>query len=164
MFYMVTIQPGWTQKEDAAKLLGVSIRQLENLAALGRISKMRLPRQVNERSARVLYSIEDIDAIKAGKPRLPDPAEAAPAAVPERAIVKNGADPFAGLAAHLAAIARAFPPPTAERPWLTLAEAAEWSGLPAAWLLAQARAGADFATNVGTGKKARWRFNRASLK
>jgi hypothetical protein len=49
------------------------------------------------------------------------------------------------------------------RPWLTLAEASEWSGLPAAWLLAQARAGAPFALNVAHGSKAHWRFNREAL-
>lgn len=48
-------------------------------------------------------------------------------------------------------------------PWLTLPEAVEFSGLPASYLLAQARAGTIRALNVGTGAREFWRFHRASL-
>jgi hypothetical protein len=41
---------------------------------------------------------------------------------------------------------------------ITLDQAHEQSGLPRAWLLAQARAGAPWAINCGTGKKEFWRF------
>jgi excisionase family DNA binding protein len=50
------------------------------------------------------------------------------------------------------------------KPWLTLDEAAEYSGLPRAWLLVQARSGALRAVNVGQGSRERWRFNREALK
>ena len=65
-----------------------------------------------------------------------------------------------------------------QKPWLTLDEAAEASGLPKAWLLAQARkdwrtfrlpgdtdAQADCvrAINVGSEKHCVWRFSRAAL-
>jgi hypothetical protein len=64
----------------------------------------------------------------------------------------------------LAALARAFPAPApVVRPWLTLREADAYSGLPAPYLLAQARAGAPFARNVGQGTRPRWRFNRDAL-
>lgn len=217
----LTIQPGWIHKEAAAEKLGVSIRQLENLAALGRIRKNRLPRQLNERSARVLYSIEDLDAIKEGKPNLePKNTDSVPPAtlarrdaVPWQDLIKQfaaiaqslstlalpasptsehieelaerqmlqvaklterqteiterQAEQFGALVgvltSTLPAIARALP--VAEtRPWLTLPEAAEVSGLPAGWLLAQAKAGAGFALNVAAGARAHWRFNRAALR
>ena len=74
----------------------------------------------------------------------------------------RSSDPFAGLAAHLARIAAAFPAPQ-PKPWLGLAEAAEYSGLPRAWLIAQARSGALRAVNVGQGTRERWRFNREAL-
>lgn len=88
-------------------------------------------------------------------------------------------------------IAHALRPPEPARPWLTLAEAAEYSGLPASWLLGVARADAALqaemdrmasmnggesvgsvvarhpvrvvAVNVGTAKRAAWRFNREAL-
>jgi hypothetical protein len=107
----VTVESGWTHKEAGAELLGVSIRQLENLAALGRIRKNRLPRQANERSARVLYLIEDIEAIKAGNPRLPEPSAASAETTP--AVRANGRDsvPWGDLIEQLSAIARAVPSP-----------------------------------------------------
>lgn len=46
-------------------------------------------------------------------------------------------------------------------PFVTLAEAAKISGMPATWLLAQAKAGVPWAVNIGTGKKAFWRFSIA---
>jgi hypothetical protein len=160
----ITVEPGWLHKEAAAKMIGVSIRQIENLAALGRIRKHRLERQVNERSARVLYSLEDLDALKAGTPNSHGaPAPPAPKTEVTALAPAGAAFDFGALAAHLAALARAFPPPADPRPWLTLAEAVEYSGLPEVWLVAQARAGAAFAVNVGQGSKAHWRFNRAAL-
>jgi hypothetical protein len=150
----------WVNKTEAAEILGVSVRQVEIRAAKGEVRKRILPKKPNERAARVIYLREDLDAIRAGKPnRYGEPKpETALAVTPV-----SGGDPFAGLAAHLAALSRAFPPPVEKRPWLTLAEASEWSGLPAAWLTARAREGAPYAVNVGQGSKAHWRFNRAAL-
>ena len=74
----------------------------------------------------------------------------------------RGGDPFAGLAAHLARLAAAFPA-AQPKPWLTLSEAEAYSGLPRAWLIAQARSGALRAVNVGQGTKEFWRFNREGL-
>jgi hypothetical protein len=162
----VTIAPGWTHKEAGAELLGVSIRQLENLAALKRIRKQRLPRQTNERSARVLYSVEDIEAIKAGKPNVmpetPEPSEA-------RAAAPAAPEPRGFLAIPAALIdllreRREQREPL--KPWLTLDEAAEYSGLTRAWLLKEAEAGQGAIAIRDMGRFARggrWRFLRADL-
>jgi excisionase family DNA binding protein len=80
----------------------------------------------------------------------------------QAAALVRSADPFAGLAAHLTRLAAAFPTPQ-PKPWLGLAEAAEYSGLPRDWLLAQARAGALRAVKVGKGSRDRWKFNREAL-
>lgn len=64
------------------------------------------------------------------------------------------------IAAALREGQRGAPEP---KPWLTLPEAAQYSGLPAHWLVAQARLGGIRAVNVGTGSKEFWRFNRAAL-
>ena len=173
--FMKTIDPDWLPKEEAAELLGVSIRQLENRTLKGEIRKKTLPRLPNERAARVMYSIEDLKAINAGSPNhYGEPAASSVPRASDLVAVITGrpnhsgapaaGDPFAGLAAHLAALAKAFPPPAEAKPWLTLAEAAAYSGLPAAWLVAQAREGGKkWVVNVGQGTKAHWRFNREAL-
>lgn len=74
--------------------------------------------------------------------------------------------------AFAAALRDGLRPESAPKPWLTLAEAAEYSGLPAAYLLNQAKASlyADVTAdhgiaviNVGSDKQHRWRFRRDSL-
>jgi hypothetical protein len=151
----------WLAKAEAAALLGVSVRQLELKTAQGLVRKETLPKKPNERAARVVYSRADLDAIRAGKPNRYGEA-AAPKG--ELSAPNNGArDPFAGLAAQLAAISRAFPPPAPKPKWLTLKEAAVYTGLPARWLAEAARAGKMRAQNVGV-KRDRWMFPREGLR
>ena len=177
----IVTEHDWLSKMDAARLLGVQIRQLEKREKQGYIRKQTLARRMNEKTAGVRYSREDIEALKRGEPnhngsglvpeakapalaKTPDKnIEIRKAPTPAAAIAHPAGDPFAGLAAQLARLAEAFPPPAEAKPWLTLSEAAAFSGLPAAWLLGQARAGAVRAVNVGAGKRAFWRFNRADL-
>ncbi len=61
--------------------------------------------------------------------------------------------------------AASAPEPKRWAPWLSLSEAADYSGLPAGYLLAQARAGTGTirAINAGTGAREFWRFHRVSL-
>lgn len=49
------------------------------------------------------------------------------------------------------------------KPWLTLKEAVDYSGLPASYLVQQAKEGTFRAVDVGTGAKTFWRFNREAL-
>lgn len=174
----------WIPKAAAAKLLGVSLRQLERREQKGYIEKKQLPRLPTESTARVLYSRADLVALRAGKPNVharvvddsgPDPeASAEPAvsngAAPTLALVRRAApagtekDPFAALAAHLARLSAAYPAPPVAKPWLSIDEAVEYSGLPRSWLVAQARAGAAFAIDVASGGARQiWRFNREAL-
>lgn len=179
----------WLPKADAAKLLGVAVRQLERRQRQGYIEKKSEPRKPMETSAPVFYSRTDILALKAGTPNVhAREVESAPLAddffdgrglsaeqtgkaLKERQSTALAlrpaadADPFAGLAARLAGLS-AFAAqynPQVIKPWLTLDEAVEYSGLPRAFLLAQAKAGNAFATNVGTDTSHRWRFNRDAL-
>lgn len=170
----------WLAKPAAAKLLGASLRQLERRERQGYIEKRVTPRGPMERAARVLYSRADIIALKAGTPnsyarvapvKEPAPRAAKPTVVSNDtgaalAVVDHSTEIFAALLGKLATV---FPTPTPSaeppRPWLTLDEAVEYSGLPRAFLLAEARAGSSpFALNVGTtGRGARYRFNRDAL-
>lgn len=171
----------WLPKEDAAALLGVQVRQLEKRSSQGFIKKRILPRALTERVAPVRYSRRDIEAFKRGQPNRtesaadpkPNGKPAPPAKTPAVALtvrentpaaVPAASEPLAVLAAHLARLSAAYAPPPAAKPWLNVTEAAEFSGLPAAWLLAQARSGAIRAVNVGKGSKEFWRFNRDGLR
>lgn len=110
---------------------------------------------------------------------------------PEGALTLVPREMSASLGAALTEIAASLRPPIEPKPWLTLAEAAEYSGLPASWLLGVARTDAALqaemdrmasmnggesvgsvvarhpvhvvAVNVGTAKRASWRFHRDQL-
>jgi hypothetical protein len=163
----------WIPKSAAAKLLGVSLRQVERREQNGYIEKRIEPRLAHESMGRVLYSRSDVIALKSGKPNIharevpisesQPGGEKSAGAGRALAVVARKADPFAGLPAFLAQLGAAYPAPAAPRLWLTLEEAAEHSGLPASWLKRRAEDGSIDALNVGTAKACRWRFNRDAL-
>jgi hypothetical protein len=166
----------WLSKADAAAFLRVSSRQIERRAAQGYVEARRLPRRPTERSERVVYSRVDLEAIRDGKPNqhgIPDDS-VDNSAKPTGAVEISPVQPAKAAAlAHTAppgawetlagAFAARFAPAAPVPPWLTLREAAEYSGLPASWLEREARAGNAFALNVGSAKRASWRFSRNAL-
>lgn len=175
--------PEWLPKRDAAAFLGISNRQLERRAYDGYIAKRFLERKPTDRSQTVVYKVEDLRALKDGAPNVTPVVRAAPkrkrrkreqsplALVPAApasydAAPAPHADSLAALLAHLGA----GQPPAPVKPWLTLKEAAEYSGLPASYLIALARKAVyrpdgrpDVAINVGTDRRASWRFSREGL-
>jgi hypothetical protein len=169
----------WLTKNEAAALMKVGTRQVEKRAKLGWIEKRTLPRFPNETQARVEYSRRDIEALLSGAPNMHGEAMAdGPAAVsqtgpipqtrqdaPPMAVarVKAPRDEFGALALHLASLAAKYP--AQPKLWLPLVDAADYSGLPKAWLLKQAEAGLDpsLAINVGTDLRHRWLFSREGL-
>lgn len=179
-----TAHKRWVPKEEAAIMLGISRRQIERREQQGYLEKRIEPRQPNERTARVSYALDDIQALKAGKPNVharivPDgesmpavpetgTASIALAPIPPHRAPQGGrsAEPFlAEIAAQLARIA--VPAPLAApalKAWIPLADAADYSGLPASFLRAKALSGVPWAENVGTEKRPRFRFNREMLK
>lgn len=165
---------------EAAALLGVSTRQIMRRAKLGYIRKTTLPRGMAEKTARVLYSEPDIRAIKEGNPNhvapekpkhKPTAAAAAIAPVLAAAITPQ-AEAWKALVAYLK------PPDANVKPWLTLAEASEFSGLPIAYLRKEARKSLQLTLfpekgeprhefvvrNVGTLTREQFMFSRESLK
>lgn len=172
----------WIPKSEAARLLGVGMRQIERREQNGLIEKRTMPRLPTESTGRVLYSRADVAALKAGTPNMHarpvaenrqnsqngsnGPTELA--RIPAgraRAALERGQDVSANaIAGHLlSVIAAKYAAPPAPKPWLTLDEAYEYSGLPKNYLLAEARAGRPFALNVGDNARPRWRFNREAL-
>lgn len=112
------VQGEWLPKAEAAELLGVSTREIERKAASGRIQtkRVRLP---GDRSDRTVYSGEDIERVK--REREQGVMQLAP-----RTPLASSAMQEQTLAAVLKA---ALAPPTQPKPWMTLDEAAEYSGL-----------------------------------
>jgi hypothetical protein len=155
----------WLGKAEAAALLGVSVRQLELKTAQGLVRKETLPKKPSDRAARVVYWREDLDAIRAGKPNRG--GETKPAESETKALAREmptSPDPVAAL---VAALARAFPAPAPPaqkaKPWLSLKDASDYSGLPARYLVQAAREGKMRAQNVGL-KRDRWMFPREGLR
>jgi hypothetical protein len=173
--------PEWLPKAEAAAYLGVSARSLERHEGKGFIEKRVRRAGPLERTNAVEYSVADLEALKRGAPNVhareiePDgynkivinDAPASNDTGKTTAVAKrdNGALAGAGLAQLVSYFEwlRAQNEPPAVKPWLTLAEAVDYSGLPAAWLVAQARSGGVRAVNVGTGAREFWRFNREGL-
>lgn len=167
----------WITKDEAARLLGVNPRQVQQRAAHGYIEKRVLPRLPTERQGRVEYSRVDVDALKAGKPNMhatqvDDVGPLAPSGEGTRDLALfHGAAPLrrsSGLGAPLemirglAEIAAALQPPAPAAPkaWLTLGEAAAYSGLTPATIEELVRDRQVFA--IGRGPKT-WRIQRAGL-
>ena len=162
-------------KEEALGALKFTERSLNRRVNDGFIRKKQLERQPGMKAAPVAYNREDVEAILAGKaaqhPVVMNPpravASAAPATMPVAVAVSEAqSEAFRAFADYLAHLAERLQPPAAPTPvshWLTLAEAAEYSGLPKAWLRRAAEAGSVEVLNVGTEKQKIWRFHRDSL-
>lgn len=172
----------WLTKQEAAKFLKVSIRQVERREAAGYLEKRVGERGPMDRAGAVLYSRADLEALKAGKPNIharevrEEAANPKPIRDAENAVALRGQEPNSGQIARVTSsevlkslaeliTAARSGPPLEPKPWMTLAEAVEYSGLPASWLLARARDGVKWAIDVGQGGARQfWRFNREGLK
>lgn len=147
----------WITVEEAAKLRGVAPRTIWRDVQLGRITtkKVRFP---GERVYRTLVKRIDVLAVKTSDAQVRELQGG------QRAALVAPAQ--AQLAAALAAIA---PKPAAEappKPWLTLDQAAEYSGLPASFLARQIESGRLPALDILAGTKAAgrcWRVKPSDL-
>lgn len=134
-------------KEVAEKRSGRSVRRLLELAARGLIRKkiIRDPKNANRELA--LFHARDIALLKLGM--LDQVQPPAPKQLQVAAPVRQAAT--------------APPAPAAPRLWLTIAEAAEYSGLPASFLIRLIGGGKLAALDVGNRKGGRWRIAKRDL-
>lgn len=148
---MATPAPAeWLPKKEAAALLGVSTRQVERYAESGRI-RMQLARLPGERTDRNVYALEDLEKLNA------DRAAPAPKLLPfPEAMARTESPAIAALTAILQQTAQ----PRIERAWLTLDEAAAYSGLPASEIARLVRDKDVYAIGQG---HVTWRIQRESL-
>jgi hypothetical protein len=177
------IEEDWIPKAAAAKLLGVSPRQIERREQRGYIEKRQLPRRPTESTARVEYSRADVLALKAGTPNTyaraveeSEKSTSGPVSIrlntsqPAESTALARVEPigapgreFERFAQLFATIQGAKPTP---KPWLSLDEASAFSGLTRAWLLKEAESGEGSIAIRDMGKHARggrWRFLRDDL-
>ena len=159
------IAPGeWLPAAEAAALLGKSERQLARKVEQGIVRKKVLPRMPGQSNPTPVFSASDIRALLAGKPHLYEPPN-------------GGVGPAMRLQIAPGAGLLLPPNPTEEtgdgepgnaadrepRPWLTAAEAADYSGLPVSYLVWAAEQQLFAALDVGIRPGGRWRFHRDSL-
>jgi hypothetical protein len=168
----------WITAEEAAALLGVNLRQVQKRARAGYIEKRRLPRLPTESAGRVEYSRADIDALLAGTPNHCEPVAASgqrPGASTPPPTPGNGKSALARIPAEFPdlwlrpQLAPGPWPLAPPRAWLTLPEAAAYSGLPEVTIVSLTRGGMiraidQWGQDVGQGThRASYRVSRASL-
>lgn len=153
-------------KREVIDFLGKSKRSVENYIASGALARGYIDGP-NGKTA--IFDRAEVEAFKARAAEVWEPARkhesrnSALVVTPPDFTVAGPRVPAPSALHHfLADVLKAYPA-AQPKPWLTLAEAVEYSGLPASWLLAQARERKLRAVNVGTGKRDFWRFNREAL-
>jgi len=156
----------WITPDEAAKSLGLSIRRVLEYATAG-----ELRTQKNGRGRLINFS--DVEKLKRAREekRQGEMQRAAASTSGESKAGLNGithaltttVQALVDRTRHSGEPAIAQPQPRI-KPWLTLIEAAEYTGLPASYLLKQAKYGALDARDVGPRPGGRWRFSRHSLK
>lgn len=155
-------EPIWISRADALARLKISARSLRRVAQEGEIRRKLLKPVPGRPHQQMLYAGDDVDAYIA---RLE--GRAIPAGVAsDGALALRGA-PAALVPAILARLLGSSQPAAVEKPWLTLAEATEFSGLPASYLLSIARSTeVRGIVNVASMDSARhrWRFSRVWLR
>jgi len=158
----------WITTQQAAEALGVTERSIRNMCQESKLGS-QVQREKGRKPFRVVNAA-DVERMIGShvKPMLvnQEPQIVPLKPRPDTSDFENGARMVATVLK-----ARELPP---VKPWLTLDEAAEFSGLPKSWLLDMARkVEGSFGTyqlprcieviNVGTEKRASWRFSRAAL-
>jgi predicted DNA-binding transcriptional regulator AlpA len=152
-------------KREVCALLGKSPRTIDTYMRDGRLPAVYV-KGPNGNETR--FDPDDVHRLKRDlETPTPKPVTGgALSAVPAIAASLARPDGAIALQPIVAQIADALRP-REPKPWLTLAEAAEFSGLPKSWLLREARAGSPLARNVSGGvdamAAAAYRFSREAL-
>jgi len=142
-------KPEYITKQIAARQLGLSERRVLELAQKGKI-KRHLVKNPDTGHRQVLLSASDVARLRG--------IDIATGALGSR---ENGA--VMRAARTLAALPPHDVSTIPQRPWLTLAEAEDYSGLPRSFLDEYIRAGKLPALDVGVRPGGRWRVSRRDL-
>jgi len=141
--------PEYLNKAVASKRSGLSVRRLLELANRGAIRKQLVRDPKNGNRSLAVFLASDIDRLKSGE----RPSTELQISRPVR--------PLAPIAATSHSDSASVIPPT--RPWLTVAEAGEYSGLPASFLVRLVESGKLPGLDVGVRPGGRWRVAKRDL-
>lgn len=147
-------RPEYISKRRAAEALGISPRRLLELSQSGRI-KRHYHNDPQTRRRAAFFARPDVERLAAAR------IQSAPQSAASLAIPGGTLRPQSQAIALPAAEAPA-------RPWLTVDEAADYTGLPASFLVSLIIDGKLAALDVGrrgqnSGRLGRWRVNRRDL-
>ena len=146
----------WKTQAEAAEILQCSQKTVSRMAAQKKIQ--RVLRRVPGRKPMPVFNPDDIEAIRA------EMVQVEPFPVKERGEVKTlarqtsqgGVELLAQLLADRMSPARSVP--VEQKVFLNLKEAAEYSGMPKAWLVREIKSGKIKAIKAGG-----WRLRRSDL-
>jgi excisionase family DNA binding protein len=138
--------PEFISKEIAAQRLGLSVRRVLELSANGAMRRRQVTDPVTKRRQTVFSAAEVHRAVMDGKQRL--------------VAYRGGAGEVAALPPVQALPA---PSPAPDRPWLTVDEAADYSGLPGTYLLRMIEERRLGALDVGVRPGGRYRIARRDV-
>jgi excisionase family DNA binding protein len=141
-----TAAPEFVSKEIAAERLGLSVRRVLELSASGVLKRRQVLDPVTKRRQTVFASADVHRAVMDGKQRL--------------VAYRGGAGEVAALPPVQEISA---PSPAPDRPWLTVDEAAGYSGLPASFLLGMIEERRLGALDVGVRPGGRYRVARRDV-
>ena len=154
---MVTDQlDDWKTQAEAAEILKCSQKTVGRMAAQKKIQ--RVLRRVPGRKPMPVFNPDDIEALRAEMVKVePFPVRERGE---EKALVRQTRQRGVDLLAQLLAdrISPASAVPVGQKIFLNLKEAAEYSGLPKAWLMREIKSG-----NIKAMKAGGWRIRRAEL-
>ena len=161
-----TVASDTLTRREACGLLGKSARSLNDYTKAG-----RLPVQYasGPTGRQAVFARADVERLKREleTPLVRQGALALAPRLDTSHDVSTRFNPSQSVAADMAFIferAREYAQHRAARPWLTLAEATKYSGLPRAYLRSLAVDGTAFARDVALGgSRARWMFSREGL-
>jgi excisionase family DNA binding protein len=147
---VVTPGPEYISKQIAAQWLGLSVRRVLELSNTGAIRRRQVTDPVTKRRQTVLLARDVQRAVVDGQKRL---------------VAFRGSATAAGEVAALPPLRPPVQPaaPVSDRPWLTVDEAADYSGLPASFLLGMIEEKRLGALDVGVRAGGRYRVSRRDI-
>lgn len=148
--------PEYLPKDLAEKKSGLSARRLLELAARGDIRKQHVYDPKSKRRIAVFHAV-DIAALTARGPIIAEAKSHVTQLIP----LRKDAGSLATLPLPTSAGVPAAP--AAPRPWLTVGESADYSGLPASFLAHLVENGRLPALDVGVRPGGRWRIARRDI-
>ena len=155
---MMVMDPldGWKTQAEAAEILKCSQKTIGRMAAQKKIQ--RVMRRVPGRKPMPVFNPDDIEAIRVEMVQVePFPVkERGEGKVLARQTSQDRFDLLAQLLADRISPARSVP--VEQKVFLNLKEAAEYSGMPKAWLMREIKSGKIKAIKAGG-----WRIRRAEL-